>query len=272
MKIKGIIFSTIIVIAGYAVAMVKESETKQTFQPPSLKQAVIRAKAKEIYEKTTTLAAFQKELQKTPEELKKWSLAELGRQYYMLYGIQLDTGAPWGVSIQDYLDSPELKNKMPQIKTNHKGETDLSLNNMKINNLYGLQNIPNIKTVQSLYLGSNKLTTIQSNAFAGLPNLKELNLYNNLLSTIPTKAFAGLTNLKELVLMGNQLTIIPTKAFAGLTNLEELYLNNNLLTTIQSNAFAGLTNLEGLYLRFNRLTAQAQKAIKKALPGVKIDF
>ena len=153
-----------------------------------------------------------------------------------------------GFSIKDYLTIPALKNKI-QIKTD-RGKIYLDLDNMKINNLYGLQNIPNIKTVQSLYLGSNKLTTIQSNAFAGLPNLK------------------------ELVLLANQLTTIQPKAFAGLLNLTTLYLSYNQLKAIPTNALAGLTNLTRLDLFDNKLTAQSKEAIRKALKDrdVQIDF
>ena len=244
MKIKGIVFS-IIISAGYAVAM-DAPEAQQT-KPPSLKQAVIRAKAKEIYEKTTTLAAFQKELQKTPAELKKWSLAEIGRQYYIKYGIQLDTSVPWGVSIQDYLTSPALKNKMPQVRTGLGGIV-LDFEIMRINNLYGLQNIPNIKTVQRLSLGKNHLTTI------------------------PTNAFAGLTNLEYIGIDSNQLTTIQPNAFSGLTNLEDLRLQKNQLTIIPPNAFAGLPNLNYLHLQQNPLNAQTKEAIEKALRGVDVQI
>ena len=131
---------------------------------------------------------------------------------------------PWGLSIQDYLTNPVLKKKMPQIQTNHKGKTELALKYMKVNNLSGLQNILNIGTVQIIRLSDNQLTTIQTNAFADLPKLTDLNLSNN------------------------QLKDIPPNAFAGLTKLEWLNLGNN------------------------QLNEQAKKAIRKALPGVQIDF
>ena len=273
MKIKGIIFSAIVVLVGYTVAMVKEpalkrqhaseiSQTLLTFQPLSLKQQAAIAKVKnivqEIYSSDQSqqqvIDAFKKEIPNwstLPLEIREPLLAELGRQYYMLYGKRLDTGQEWGVSIQDYLDNPVLKKKIPQIKT---GRTvSLYLHNMKINNLYGLQNILNIGTVQSLYLINNQLSTIPTNGFAGLSKLTDLRLANNQLTTIQPDAFAGLTKLDYLDLGNNQLTTIQPDAFAGFTKLDYLDLGNNQLTTIQPDAFAGLTKLTGLYLGNNQL-------------------
>ncbi len=241
------------------------------------------------------------------KKYKKEYLNKFLKQWYLKYGKELKL-SDWikkhfpgqtpeqvlyyGFSIQDYLNSPALKNKMPQIKTIGWRTKSLHLNDMKINNLYGLQNIPNIGTVQRLGLSDNQLTTIQPNAFAGLPKLGALFLGNNQLKDIPTNAFADLTNLKLLRLQGNQLTTIqpkafagltnlthldlannqlkdiPTNAFAGLTNLIYLLLSGNQLTTIQPDAFAGLTKLKNLHIGKNQLNAQEQKAIKKALPGV----
>ncbi len=252
-----------------AIALVKDLIQK-IYSPAQSPQQIINAFKDAFREETSNWSQL-------PLELREPLLAELGRQYYMLYGIQLDTGVPWGLSIQEYLDSPVLKNKIPKITTTG-GRTGLKLSNMKINNLQGLQKIPNIKTVQTLSLNNNQLTTVPTKAFAGLPNLKWLGLSDNKLTTVSTKAFAGLTNLRWLHLENNQLTtiqpnvfaglhnlyilnlsynqltIIPTNAFAGLTKLNDLYLEYNPLTTIQQNAFAGLTNLIKLHLGRNQLT------------------
>ncbi len=270
MKIKGMLFILFAACVGHIGAMEHDKKAGQKPQGmqqgtkvPSLKQLAAIATVKNIVQKIYSPAQNQQQIIDTfiketpnwsqlPIELREPFLAELGRQYYILYGEALNTGVLWGLSIQDYLDSPALKNKMPQIT----GRTTpfLKLSNMKINNLQGLQNILNIKTVKMLYLDNNQLTTIQPNAFAGLTNLQLLALNRNQLTTIPTNAFAGLTNLQWLYLNRNQLTTIPTNAFAGLTNLQWLYLDNNLLTTIQTKAFAGLNNLKVLALANNLLS------------------
>ena len=119
-----------------------------------------------------------------------------------------------GFSITDYLTISVLQKKMPQIKTigGTITITALDLQNMKINNLHGLQKIPNISTVQELNLSDNQLTTIQSKAFAGLNKLVILNLNNNKLTTILPKAFAGLTKLEYLFLNHNPLDPPAKKA------------------------------------------------------------
>ncbi len=130
---------------------------------------------------------------------------------------------------------------MPQIST-VLGEISLRFFYMKINDLKGLQNIPNIKTVQYLAFENNQLSTIQPDAFAGL------------------------TNLKELYLGYSKLTTIQPNAFAGLKNLEWLALDNNQLTTIkQPKAFAGLTKLGRFELYDNQLDKKTKDALRKAL-------
>ncbi len=313
MKIKGMLFIVFAACVGHIGAMEpdkkagpKQQGMQQGTTVPALKQLAAIAKAKDLIQKIHSAKSPQQAIDayrtvKTsdfltlPRDLQPTLLAEIGRQYYISYGEKLETGVPWGLSIQDYLTSPALQNKI-QITTTS-GKTWLDLKNMSINDLSGLQNIPNIGTVQKLSLRYNQLITIQPNAFAGLANLDTLSLAYNLLTTIKPNAFAGLTNLTELflennplttippnafttgltnltvlVLHHNQLTTIQPNAFAGLTKLRELYLNKNQLTTIQSNAFAGLPNLKWLYLEKNPLTAKTKESIRKALPGVKIDF
>ena len=208
--------------------------------------------------------------------LKKQYLNKFAKKWYLTYGRELKLPATWikkhfpgqtqkqvldyGFSIQDYLDSPILKEKIHLTS-----QTDLDLSNMKINNLYGLQNIPNINTVQTLYLHHNQLEDIPTNAFAGLTNLEWISLSGNQLSTIQPNAFAGLPNLVWLYLSNNRLTTIQPEAFAGLTNLKRLLLNENQLRTIQAKAFTGLTNLEELFLDNNQMTIIKQP---KAFAGL----
>ncbi len=301
MKIKGMLFILFAVYVGHIGAVPQGTEV------PSLKQLATIAAAKKLVPLLNSAQSPQQAINtyrtkktsdffKLPIDLQQPLLTEIGRQYYILHNKALETGVPWGFSIQDYLTIPALKSKMPNIKT--RLVTELNLTDMKINDLKGLQNITNIDTVQSLDLDHNQLTTLQQNAFAGLTNLEYLDLQNNPLTTIQPDAFAGLTNLKDLSLRNNQLRTIKPNAFAGLTNLGFLFLNNNQLTTIQPNAFAGLPNLRFRYLKNNQLSTtippdafaglnnnlqslnlgnnqlntQAQKAIRKALPKVRINF
>ena len=187
----------------------KKQGMQQGTKVPFLTQLATIAAAKKLVqeihsESPQDIKTYITDKTKLPRDLHVPLLAEIGRQYYMLYGIQLKTGVPWGLSIQDYLDSPALRKKI-QITT-PRTLTHLDLRNMKINNLKGLQNILNIGTVQMLLLDRNQLNTIPTNAFAGLTSLIYLSLEDNQLRTIPTDAFAGLTKLKVLYLSYNQLS------------------------------------------------------------------
>ncbi len=290
MKIKGILFILFTACVGHIGAMEpdkgieqKKQGMQQGTKVPSLTQLAAIAKAKDLVPLLQSAQSPQQAInayrtEKTsdfftlPTDLQLPLLAEIGRQYYISYGIELNTGTPWGLSIQDYLNSPILIKKMPQTETDTFGNK-LNLQNMKINNLQGLQKIPNIGTVQSLYLANNKLTTIQPNAFAGLPNLTTLNLSYNQLKDIQPDAFADPTKLEGLSLNFNQLKDIQPDAFANLTNLTTLNLSHNQLKDIQPDAFADLTNLRGLRLDKNQLNKKTKEAIKEALPqSVDIEF
>ncbi len=372
MKIKGIVFILFAACVGHIGAMDPDESAEDPMLklvteqlPAEIGELIFAKKIDQILK-----APFPKEellnfaqnylslITQFPMKTKKRYLNEFAKKWYLNYGKELELSAwikkhfpgqtpeqvlYYGFSIQDYLTSPALQNKMPLVRTVRE-ETRLDLSNMKINDLQGLQKIPNISnlsllglarnqlttippnafagltSLETLALWGNQLTTIQPNAFAGLPNLEYLRLQQNQLTTIqpnafagltrlymlrlarnqlttippkafagltrltylfldrnqlttiPTDAFAGLPSLYELRLEDNQLSTIPTAALAGLTNLRELSLGNNQLSTIPTDALAGLPKLRELRLGNNKLDEKTKKAIKKALPGVKIDF
>ena len=128
---------------------------------------------------------------------------------------------------------------------------DLEAYGRDISNLEGLQYAVSLEILD---LSDNQLSTLKSNAFAGLSNLQNLSLYGNQLTTIESGAFAGLPNLEVLNLTNNPLGTLNSNTFTGLTRLQTLYFSTSQLTTLKSNAFAGLSNLEVLYLENNRLS------------------
>ena len=110
------------------------------------------------------------------------------------------------------------------------------------------------KSLKSLILTNDQITTIPNKVFSGLSKLKELNLNSNTLIELPKEAFSGLSNLETLHLDYNKLTELPKEVFSGLSNLTGLYLAGNHLTTIPTEVFSGLSNLEDLDLNDNDLT------------------
>ena len=59
-------------------------------------------------------------------------------------------------------------------------------------------------------------------------SLKSLSLRHNQITTIPKEAFGGLSKLEKLVLMENTLTELPKEALSGLSNLKVLLAGNPL--------------------------------------------
>ena len=60
------------------------------------------------------------------------------------------------------------------------------------------------KSLKSLSLTRDQITTLPNKVFSGLCKLKELNLENNRLTTIPKEVFSGLSKLKTLDLQVQQ--------------------------------------------------------------------
>ena len=109
--------------------------------------------------------------------------------------------------------------------------------------------------LQSLGLGGNQITSIESGDFQGLGSLQRLELDGNQITSIEDGDFQGLGNLQELDLGENRITSMDSGDFQGLGNLQSLYLNGNQITSIESGDFQGLGNLQQLILRKNRITS-----------------
>lgn len=86
------------------------------------------------------------------------------------------------------------------------------------------QDIPN--DTQRIYLDFNLFTTVPTNAFAGLPNLVELDLSHNELSLLEPGAFRGLgPSLQFLDISSNKLVSFNPEAFDGLRSRANLTNN-----------------------------------------------
>ncbi len=131
--------------------------------------------------------------------------------------------------------------------------------------------------VTMISLSGNQLTELPDNAFAGLPNLKELNLSRNRLTTL-SEAFEELTNLQILLLDGNKLKSLGIE-FVNLKNLLLLALSQNRIVTINPQAFSAFGNIE-INLSKNKIsriedhTFNCIKGIRNNiyLEGNKIEF
>ena len=231
--------------------------------------SVAKEASKKLHDGTITLDQFKKtqDYLKLPQDLRDPLLAEIGRQSYLTYGTKLNTEAPWGVSIKELLQADKLPK--PKVLGDY---IELDLSNLRINDLDGLQQVPNIENLVKLDLKDNKISAIGPNAFARLKNLETLHLNDNKINAIGPKAFAGLDNLEILTLDDNQISAIDGGAFNNLNKLEALGLNNNQISTLKRDIFAGPNNLrEGIYIWNNPLTKESKKTLREQF-GNRVTF
>ena len=124
-----------------------------------------------------------------------------------------------------------------------------------------------LKSVTLLSLSTNKIKSIDGDAWAELPSLKNLYLKENRL-TLATDTFKDLDKLEMVNLRGNEITSAPSGCFKKLTGLKHLWLDVNKLlvelewlgvminkiSSIPQNGFGNLPKLKRLFLTDNRLT------------------
>lgn len=108
-------------------------------------------------------------------------------------------------------------------------------------------------TLQALHLSGCHLDNIVGNAFAGLPQLRELHLDRNVLKMIPVNMLVG-TNVSSVSLSDNEAFNMPTeRPVLNSTQLVELRCNRCGITRIYSDTFVLLPALQRLELNGNRI-------------------
>ena len=177
-----------------------------------------------------------------------------------------DFGKVLSAKAWNHLSSQVAKAKIQHLSMDHFMVTDpgillhqakslksLSLRHNQISTLSkkAFSGLSNLKTLE---LEHNKLTTIPKEVFSGLSKLKTLDLEYNKLIELPKEVFSGLSNLETLDLLGNQLSELPNEVFSGLSKLKKLFLAENKLTELPKEVFSGLSKLEELYLHSNQFT------------------
>ncbi|XP_067138580.1 platelet glycoprotein V-like [Centruroides vittatus] len=109
----------------------------------------------------------------------------------------------------------------------------------------------NLKTA---ILDFNQLEHLPPNLLRNNKLLTRFSCSYNRISTLPTESFDGLSELRELVLEGNRLENLPEDVFQNLSSLQHLDLSRNRLTFLHENIFLPLTRLTYLDLSNNSLT------------------
>jgi Leucine-rich repeat (LRR) protein len=112
-----------------------------------------------------------------------------------------------------------------------------------------------LENIDTLHLGSNVISTVDENAFAGLSNLRNLILSSNKISKLSSLTFGNQVNLVTLDLSYNSISSLnQTGLFAYLRKLTYLGLRYNNMKYVSPTAFSGLNNLQNLALSFNQIS------------------
>ncbi|XP_078575501.1 uncharacterized protein LOC144861457 [Branchiostoma floridae x Branchiostoma japonicum] len=111
-----------------------------------------------------------------------------------------------------------------------------------------------LSSLTILSLSGNQITTVRADMFTGLGNLQYIYLSENEISDIQAGAFSPTSQLRYLSLLHNKLTSLRADLFTGIGNLEVLYLYNNEISDIQPGTFSSTPQLRSLSLGDNNLT------------------
>lgn len=106
-------------------------------------------------------------------------------------------------------------------------ELDLSSNLLRGPLTHDL--LPPLKTLETLNLNTNLLTSIQTGAFEAFPLLRTLSLHHNQIDVLQNHAFSGLNMLHSLDLSYNGIVAVSSDSLKHLSRLTMLNLTHNFL-------------------------------------------
>lgn len=124
------------------------------------------------------------------------------------------------------------------------------------NDLFSLTKHTYLSTV---HISNNKLGSIKSGTFDGIPHLSTIVLFGNKISIIERFAFTNCSYLHTIVLSENGLTSIESLAFHNMTRLSNIYLQDNNLNSFSFDIIAGDTSQLYLNLSNNVITELEDK-------------
>lgn len=162
----------------------------------------------------------------------------------------------------------------------------LNLNGNQITNIHSFKwtQLNSKSVINSLFLGSNHITSVPEGAFVRLSNLNlldvegnlindvgihpfpitltSLSLSNNILQQVPLHAIYSLSNLRYLYLSGNLISRLPCPFHLHAKRLEKIELSNNVLKELPECVFNGSFSVKELHLEFNFLRVLSARSFK----------
>ncbi|KAK3580126.1 hypothetical protein CHS0354_034066 [Potamilus streckersoni] len=137
------------------------------------------------------------------------------------------------------------------------GMVKLKYLNLSYNSLEVHENFHNLfshtRSLESLDLSFNNLTSLAAESFVYMQNLTRLNISYNQISNISEPSFKGLSSLLYLDLLGNNLTYLPSGSFGDMNSLEHMDLSNNMIESTEGIEY--WPPLVSLKMKNNRMKA-----------------
>jgi Leucine-rich repeat (LRR) protein len=147
------------------------------------------------------------------------------------------------------------KNRLTSIRVFSKFVSFIKILNFDSNRIGSIENdaFINLRGLENVSISNNFLKNLSSNNFFYLYNLKYLNLSYNRIESIESNTFISLNKLILMDLSFNRLLSIEPNLFRGLDNLEDLNLQSKTKIQLNIQSFTHLPNLTNLYLNLSML-------------------
>lgn len=113
------------------------------------------------------------------------------------------------------------------------------------------QHFAGLDGLEQLNLSANKINRINEGAFKSNGYLKLVDLSGNQLKTVPHSLFVGLKKFESLYLAMNPIQMPVNKSFVKSNSLKHLKMNDCNMTTVYLETFSELRSLESLDLNRN---------------------
>ena len=166
------------------------------------------------------------------------------------WSVMCDKKTSWRVMPKLPLNTVFLglyKSNIPVLKPaeNDRGRRTLRTIWLRCNNISTVEGkyFHRLSKLKKLDLTDNKLQFFSKDTFVGIPNLIELKLSKNAFSVIPSQNICLLKKLQSLDLVSNKLARAKfDKCFTELLNLSCINISHNYLRTIEASDFYSLRN------------------------------
>lgn len=166
----------------------------------------------------------------------------------------------------NYNELDSLEGELPEVRPN-KRMTMLHASYNRISSLP--QELNYFAALDILSLGGNQIKYL-GGAFANAKKLRYLELFHNRLERLDTEDFANLKNLEDVQLQFNFLTHL-NKSLLPLKNLRRLNVSHNELTVFSPSEIRGLMKLNSADFSHNSISEISAKEVNCVEPSAKVD-